>query len=97
MGCVLKGVDAVHAHWMERSLIFGAGSMGLLMGMALKTLGLRQVAFVDISDRRLALASSFGFKAVASGSAALNDWTHSADLVVEAPEGSLKVQAIFDA
>ncbi|MEP2503738.1 MAG: hypothetical protein ABJH85_03280 [Paracoccaceae bacterium] len=36
MGCVLNGVDAVHASWMDEALIFGAGPMGLLMGMAPK-------------------------------------------------------------
>ena len=84
MGCVLNGVDAVHAPWMQSTLIFGAGPMGLLMGMALKTLGVNQVAFVDISQSRLELASSFGFEVAASGSTDLENWHHRADLVVEA-------------
>ncbi|MFK7753003.1 MAG: alcohol dehydrogenase catalytic domain-containing protein [Sedimentitalea sp.] len=84
MGCVLNGVDAVHEPWMQSALIFGAGPMGLLMGMALKTLGVGQIAFVDISQERLELAAGFGFSTAASGSAALNDWHHPADLVVEA-------------
>ena len=84
MGCVLNGVDAVHASWMESTLIFGAGPMGLLMGMALKTLGMNQVAFVDISESRLELASSFGFEVAMSGSNKLKNWHRRADLVVEA-------------
>jgi len=84
MGCVLNGVDAVHDTWMETALIFGAGPMGLLMGMALKTHGLKQVAFADISESRLELAAGFGFEVAASGSAALEHWHHGADLVVEA-------------
>lgn len=84
MGCVLNGVDAVHETWMQDALIFGAGPMGLLMGMALKAQGIANVAFVDISDSRLELASSFGFKAVASGSDDMRKWHHGADLVVEA-------------
>ncbi len=84
MGCVLNGVDAVHAPWMEEALIFGAGPMGLLMGMALKAEGLSRVAFVDIAESRLELASSFGFETVASGSAELQEWHHRADLAVEA-------------
>ena len=84
MGCVLNGVDAVHAPWMEEALIFGAGPMGLLMGMALKAEGLSRVAFVDIAESRLELASSFGFETVASGSAELEKWHHRADLAVEA-------------
>lgn len=84
MGCVLNGVDAVHAPWMEDALIFGAGPMGLLMGMALKAEGMRKVAFVDIAESRLDLAASFGFDAVAAGSDALKQWHHRADLAVEA-------------
>ena len=84
MGCVLNGVDAVHADWMDEALIFGAGPMGLLMGLALKSEGVSGVTFVDISESRLELASSFGFDAVASGSEALVEWHRRADLVVEA-------------
>ena len=84
MGCVLNGVDAVHAPWMEEALIFGAGPMGLLMGLALKAEGVAKVAFVDLAESRLDLASSFGFDAVAAGSEALQAWHHRADLVVEA-------------
>ncbi|MEP0721086.1 MAG: alcohol dehydrogenase catalytic domain-containing protein, partial [Marinomonas sp.] len=58
MGCVLNGVDAVHEPWMEEALIFGAGPMGLLMGMALKAEGISNVAFVDLAESRLELASS---------------------------------------
>lgn len=84
MGCVLNGLDAVHAGWMEEALIFGAGPMGLLMGMALKSEGVSKVTFCDISESRLELASSFGFDAVASGSDDLQNWHHRADLAVEA-------------
>lgn len=84
MGCVMNGIDAVHAPWMEEALIFGAGPMGLLMGMALKSEGVANVTFCDISDSRLALAASFGFDAVASGSDDLQHWHHRGDLVVEA-------------
>jgi threonine dehydrogenase-like Zn-dependent dehydrogenase len=84
MGCVLNGVDAVHAPWMEDALIFGAGPMGLLMGMALKSEGVANVTFCDISDDRLDLASSFEFDAIASGSDALKKLHQSSDLVVEA-------------
>jgi len=75
MGCVLNGVDAVHAAWMDEALIFGAGLMGLLMGMALKAEGVANVAFVDIAESRLELASSFGFGAVPAGSDALESGT----------------------
>ncbi|MFK7765054.1 MAG: alcohol dehydrogenase catalytic domain-containing protein [Roseobacter sp.] len=84
MGCVLNGVDAVYEPWMEEALIIGAGPMGLLMGMALKAQGIANIAFCDISENRLELAAGFGFEAVASGSDALDEWHHRADLAVEA-------------
>jgi len=84
MGCVLNGVDAVHAPWMEEALIFGAGPMGLLMGLALKAQGVSNVTFCDLSEKRLELAQSIGFGAAASGSDDLKQWHHRADLVVEA-------------
>ena len=84
MGCVLNGVDAVHTDWMDEALIFGAGPMDLLVALALKSEGLSQVTFGDISESRLELAYSFGFDAVASGSDNLQKWHHRADLNVEA-------------
>jgi threonine dehydrogenase-like Zn-dependent dehydrogenase len=84
MGCVLNGLDAVHAPWMDEALIFGAGPMGLLMGLALKAQGVSKVAFVDLAESRLELAASFGFDAVAAGSDDLKAWHHRADVAVEA-------------
>jgi threonine dehydrogenase-like Zn-dependent dehydrogenase len=84
MGCVLNGLDAVHAPWMDEALIFGAGPMGLLMGLALKAEGVARVAFVDLAESRLELAQSFGFDTVAAGSDDLKQWYRRADLAVEA-------------
>ena len=84
MGCVLNGVDAAFDPIQENALIFGAGPMGLLMGMALQTRGIGDITFADIDEDRLRLAESFGFNSVASGSDALGALHHSVDLVVEA-------------
>ena len=84
MGCVLNGIDAVYEPWMDDALIFGAGPMGLLMGMALMTQGIQRVTFCDISESRLELAESFGFEVMASGSEATKMRQHSTDLAVEA-------------
>lgn len=84
MGCVLNGIGAVHECWMEEALIFGAGPMGLLMGMALRAKGISKIAFCDTSEERLELASKFDFEAVASESDGLRKWYQRADLVVEA-------------
>ena len=84
MGCVLNGLDAVHAPWMTEALIFGAGPMGLLLGMTLRSAGIGHVAFCDISEPRLELAAGLGFEVAASGSADLAAWHHRADLAVDA-------------
>lgn len=84
MGCVLNGVDAVWSKYLENALIFGAGPMGLLMGVALKMRGINDITFCDIDQSRLDLAASFGFEGIAVGSAALQDWHHRADLAVDA-------------
>ncbi|MEP3279622.1 MAG: alcohol dehydrogenase catalytic domain-containing protein [Stappiaceae bacterium] len=84
MGCVLNGVDAVYAPGMEEVIIFGAGPMGLLMGIALKTYGVPEITLCDISENRLDLAASFGFDTVISLSSEMQDWHHRADLAVDA-------------
>ncbi|WP_166418882.1 zinc-dependent alcohol dehydrogenase family protein [Cochlodiniinecator piscidefendens] len=84
MGCVLNGVETVFAPNMENALIFGAGPMGLLMGIALQNQGISDISFVDIDDSRLALANSFGFGGIAAGSAELAAMHHGADLAVDA-------------
>lgn len=84
MGCVLNGVDAVGTAGVERALIFGAGPIGLLMAMALKTRGVEDIQLADVDESRLELADSFGFGARASGSEALNAQTGQIDLSIDA-------------
>ena len=84
MGCVLNGVDAVHDPAMQSALVFGAGPMGLLMGIALRTRGIAEITFCDIDAARLELAARFGFGGVASGSEPLAQLRHGADLAVDA-------------
>ncbi len=84
MGCALNGVDAVFGTGVESALVFGAGPMGLLLAIALKTRGITETTFADIDETRLELAERFGFKAVASGSAELELLRHGVDLAVDA-------------
>jgi threonine dehydrogenase-like Zn-dependent dehydrogenase len=84
MGCVLNGVDAVYDNIMDSAMIFGAGPMGMLMAIALKMKGIKNVDLVDIDEVRLQMAQDFGFNAVASGSSALKAKHQAIDLVVDA-------------
>lgn len=67
IGCVLNAIDTVHTKWVKNALIFGAGPMGILMGLTLKHLGVSDITFCDITESRLKLAESFGFEALMSG------------------------------
>lgn len=84
MGCVLNGVDAVFEPWMEEALIFGAGPMGVLFGIALKMRGVESITLADVDESRLALAESFGFQSALSNPDMLESWRHRADLAVDA-------------
>ncbi|TCP40019.1 zinc-dependent alcohol dehydrogenase family protein [Rhodovulum marinum] len=84
MGCVLNGVAAARGETAESALIFGAGPIGLLMAIALATLGVRDISLVDPDETRLALAESFGFAPIAAGGAALRGMRHAVDLAVDA-------------
>ncbi|RJE79615.1 alcohol dehydrogenase catalytic domain-containing protein [Paracoccus sp. JM45] len=84
MGCVLNGVDAVYDSQIDSTMIFGAGPMGMLMAIALKMKGIKNVDLVDIDEARLQMAQDFGFNGIASGSDALKAKRQAVDLVVDA-------------
>ncbi len=84
VGCVLTGIGAVDTDTVDNALIFGAGPIGMLMALSLRTKGVSDIAMVDIDDSRLELAESFGLKGVAAGSSDLNTLEKSVDMVVDA-------------
>lgn len=84
VGCVLNGLDAIQTDSIENALIFGAGPIGLLMALSLRTRGIRDIAVVDLAEDRLALTESFGFKPLAAGSDELSGLNRSVDLVIDA-------------
>ncbi|MFK8083422.1 MAG: zinc-dependent alcohol dehydrogenase family protein [Granulosicoccus sp.] len=63
VGCVLNGLDAVDTDSMDNALIFGAGPIGVLMALSLRTRGVVDITMLDIDESRLELVDSFGFKA----------------------------------
>lgn len=84
MGCVLNGVNVIGTQGVERALVIGAGPIGLLMALALRTRGVDDISVVDLAPHRLELAGSFGFSQIASGSPELAALKHSIDLSVDA-------------
>ncbi len=84
MGCVLNGLSPLKGRVIERTVIFGTGPMGLLMGLALKARGVAEVAMVDLDPKRLELARGLGLSGVLSGSDELAALTRACDLAVDA-------------
>ncbi len=84
VGCVLNGLDAIDTDAVDNALIFGAGPIGMLMALSLRTKGDCDITLVDIDESRLALAESFGLNAVAAGSQTLAGMEKSVDLAADA-------------
>ena len=84
IGCVLNGLGTVCGETDESALIFGAGPMGLLLAITLRTRGIPEIALVEIDEARLELAEGFGFAAVDANASSLSDMHRSFDLVVDA-------------
>lgn len=88
LACVLNGVGAAGVAGPStapsNSLIFGAGPIGLLLGLALKAAGAGQITFADINEGRLAFAESLGFIPIVSGSRELIGSERAHDFVADA-------------
>ncbi len=84
MGCVLNGVTALAPRAQDEALIIGAGPIGLLLAIALRTRGVARITLADIDVTRLELARSFGFDGVESGSAAMGAMRRAMDICIDA-------------
>jgi len=84
VGCVLNGLDEIDTETTDNALIFGAGPIGMLMALALRTMGTSDITMVDLDESRLELAESFGLAAVAAGSDKLKSMQQSVDLAADA-------------
>ena len=84
VGCVLNGLDAIVTETIDNALIFGAGPIGMLMALSLRTKGVEDITMADIDESRLVLAESFGLKALAAGSGDLEKLEKSVDLAADA-------------
>ena len=84
LGCVLNGLGAAQASLAENALIFGAGPIGLLLGVGLRINGVSEVTFVEVDEARVKFAKEFGFHAIDAGSPDLASWHREADLAIDA-------------
>jgi len=84
VGCVLTGISAIETDSVDNALIFGAGPIGMLMALSLRTKGVSDITLADIDESRLELAESFGLKGAAVGSSELEKLKYSTDLAADA-------------
>jgi 2-desacetyl-2-hydroxyethyl bacteriochlorophyllide A dehydrogenase len=84
MGCVLNGVSALTPRPADEALIIGAGPIGLLLAIALRTRGVERITLSDIDLARLDLARTFGFDAIENGGTAMAARRRSMDICVDA-------------
>ena len=84
MGCVLNGLSPLAGRMIERAAIFGAGPMGLLIGLALKARGTGEVIMVDVDEHRLQFAEESGLTPLHAGPDANTSLRRTCDLSVDA-------------
>ncbi|MFN3613676.1 MAG: alcohol dehydrogenase catalytic domain-containing protein [Rubrimonas sp.] len=84
MGCVLNGLSPLEGRILDRALLFGAGPMGVLIGLALRNRGVVDVFIVEPDPARRALAATFGLSALAPDAKELAALRRGCDLVVDA-------------
>ena len=64
VSCAVHAVDRLQLGFGETVLIYGAGTMGLILAQLLRSAGASLVAMCDINEARLERARSFGFKVI---------------------------------
>jgi 2-desacetyl-2-hydroxyethyl bacteriochlorophyllide A dehydrogenase len=83
MGCVLNGLSPLAGREVRTALVFGAGPMGLMLGLVLRARG-TAVAVVDPDRARREMAHAAGLEPLEPGSPALAARRQGCDLVVDA-------------
>lgn len=66
LACAIHGFDVLPRKPQDRYLVYGAGTMGLLMSLLAADMTSEPVTVVEVNPARRSLAESFGFRAVSS-------------------------------
>lgn len=91
LSCAVRGYDILRARLASHVLIYGAGTMGLMMLQLAKATGAARVDVVDINPDRLATAAALGCSATA-GTADEFDRPQGWDLVIDATGNAQAIQ-----
>ena len=83
LSCAVHGLDQVGIKAADDYLIYGAGTMGLLLGQLVKDSGAERLDIVDTNPKRHALAKRLGADRVATSAAEL-DRPEGWDVVIDA-------------
>ncbi len=83
LSCAVHGLDQVGIRAADDYLIYGAGTMGLLLGQLVKDSGAERLDIVDTNPKRHALAKRLGADRVATSAAEL-DRPEGWDVVIDA-------------
>jgi D-arabinitol dehydrogenase (NADP+) len=60
LSCVIYGINSINVCPGDRALVFGGGSIGLLLLQMLKIKGVSSVTVIDINNKRKGIAESLG-------------------------------------
>lgn len=83
LSCAVHGLNRLPRRPGEHHLIYGAGTMGLMMAAVVRNAGAASVSMVDLNEERLGFAKSFGADAVAVDADAF-ERPHGFEVVIDA-------------
>ena len=92
LSCAVRGYDILRARLASRVLIYGAGTMGLMMLQLAKATGAASVDVVDINAERLAAARQLGCSAGATSADEMPRPPYGWDLVIDATGNAKAIQ-----
>ncbi|OLB74315.1 MAG: alcohol dehydrogenase [Actinobacteria bacterium 13_2_20CM_2_71_6] len=95
LSCAVRGYDVLRAELASTVLIYGAGTMGLMMLELAKRTGAVSVDVVDINPERLATAQELGCTATATSAAEL-DRPRGWEVVIDATGNAHAIQDGLD-
>jgi 2-desacetyl-2-hydroxyethyl bacteriochlorophyllide A dehydrogenase len=91
LSCAVRGYDVLRGQLGAHVLIYGSGTMGLMMLELAKRTGAASVDMVDVNEERLVTARALGCSAAATGAAEL-DRPRGWDVVIDATGNAAAIQ-----
>ncbi|MET9533981.1 MULTISPECIES: zinc-dependent alcohol dehydrogenase family protein [unclassified Streptomyces] len=92
LSCAVRGYDVLNSRLGSHVLIYGSGTMGLMMLELAKRTGAASVDMVDINAERLTTARGLGCSAAAGGADELDRAGQGWDVVIDATGNAAAIQ-----